>query len=269
MGATGGLDRRLLRMAEQLTVTRSGGVVTATITNPELKNALDNTGFDALFRLADEVSRNQDDRCLVLTGAGDAFCSGADISALGLSTHPLHFMRDTHSAVLALHRIPKPVVAKVNGVAAGIGLSLALGCDLVVASDQARFTTVFAKRGLNVDGGLSWLLPRIVGLQKAKQLTYLSEMLSAADAERMGLVTKVVPHDQLDAKVDELAAKLVAGPPLALSLNKTLLNGAFSWGIDEALEHESRSQTVCLGSADVVEAMAAFKEKREPRFEGK
>ena len=178
-------------------------------------------------------------------------------------------MRHVADAALALHRIPNPTIAKVGGVAAGAGCSMAFGCDLIVASDEARFSQIFARRGLSVDFGASWLLPRMIGLHRAKELAYFADVLSAKEAEAMGLVNKLVPAGELDAFVDDWARRLAAGPPLALSMTKALLNHSFAVSMDEALEDEGRSQTVNLSSADTMEAMQAFLEKRDPRFEGR
>jgi 2-(1,2-epoxy-1,2-dihydrophenyl)acetyl-CoA isomerase len=170
---------------------------------------------------------------------------------------------------LALHRLPKPTIAKVRGVAAGAGCNMALGCDLIVASDNARFTEIFTKRGLSVDFGGSWVLPRLVGLHKAKELVYFADIISAADAEALGLVNKVVPDDELDAAVDEWAQRLAAGPPIALGLTKQLMNNSFAVGMEQALDNEGRVQAVNFGTEDFREAVVAFIEKRDPNFQGR
>ena len=139
----------------------------------------------------------------------------------------------------------------------------------MVASDTARFSQIFSKRGLSVDFGASWLLPRLIGLHKAKELAFFADILSAEEAASFGLVNRVVPAADLDAVVDEWAGRLAQGPPLALSLTKSLLNQSFAVSMDEALENESRSQAFNFGSADTAEALLAFTQKREPRFEGR
>ena len=146
---------------------------------------------------------------------------------------------------------------------------MALGCDLILASDDARFIEIFSKRGMSIDGGGSWVLPRLVGLHRAKELAFFAEPLSAPDALAMGLVNRVVPAADLDALVDEWAAKLAAGPTIALSMTKTLLNHGSTVSMQQALEDEARCQIVSSGTADIVEAMKAFVEKREPHFEGR
>jgi enoyl-CoA hydratase/carnithine racemase len=255
---------------ETLRVARADGVVTVTLDRPERKNAVNDVMWRELLAAFTEAAESPNDRVLVITGAGGAFCSGADISNPGASErHQLDVMRGIGDVALRLHRLAKPTIAKVGGVAAGAGLNLALGCDLVVASDEARFSEIFAKRGLSLDFGGSWLLPRLIGLHKAKELAFFADIISAKEALEIGLVNRVVPAGELDAVVDDWARRLAAGPPVALSMTKTMLNNAFAVSMDQALEDEARSQTVNFGTVDTAEAMAAFLQKRDPRFTGK
>lgn len=245
-----------------------------TMNRPERKNAANGAMWNALLEVFREVASNSSDRVMVLTGAGGAFCSGADIadpSGVGghLGDPHLVRMRFLGEVMLALRQVPKPTIAKVGGVAAGAGASLAFGCDLIVASQGARFSEIFARRGLSLDGGSSWLLPRMVGLHRAKELAFFGEMLSAAEAAEFGLVNRVVPEEELDAFVDGWAARLAAGPPLALSMTKTLLDNSHAVSMAQALEDEARCQAVNFATSDTSEAMRAFVEKREPRFEGR
>ena len=185
---------------ETLRVSRADGIVTVVLDRPAKKNAINGTMWGELVALFDEVATRADDRVLVLTGAGDGFCSGADLTddtnsrelrgGVGAS---LRQMRIVGRAALRLHQLPQPTIAAVNGVAAGAGCNLALGCDLIVASDRARFSEIFSRRGLSVDFGGSWLLPRLVGLHKAKELVFLAEVIDAAEAARIGIVNRVVP----------------------------------------------------------------------------
>jgi 2-(1,2-epoxy-1,2-dihydrophenyl)acetyl-CoA isomerase len=156
----------------------------------------------------------------------------------------------------------------VNGVAAGAGCNLALGCDLIIASDRARFTEIFAKRGLVLDFGGSWLLPRLIGMHRAKQLAFLAEIIDAHEAERIGLVNRVVPHDTLTAEVEVLAARLARMPPLQLAVIKRQLNDSLGQSMAEAVEFEGIAQSLMFSSGDTAEAMLAFMQKREPRFTG-
>jgi 2-(1,2-epoxy-1,2-dihydrophenyl)acetyl-CoA isomerase len=177
-------------------------------------------------------------------------------------------MEYIHSVCNALHDLSQPTIAKVRGVAAGVGMSIALGCDLVVASDTARFSEIFARRGLSLDGGSSWLLPRLIGLHKAKELALFADVIDAQDALAFGIVNRVVPDAELDGFVDDWAARLAAGPPVALALTKRMLNRSFEQSFEQALEDESRSQSVNFATKDTTEAMAAFIEKRDPTFRG-
>jgi enoyl-CoA hydratase/carnithine racemase len=256
---------------ETILVERSDdGIVTVTLNRPAKKNAIDARMWDELLEVFAEIGESTTDRVLVLTGAGDAFCSGADLGGeADADRHQLQRMHHFNRVGLALHAIPKPAIAKVNGVAAGAGLNLALGCDLVVASDRARFAEIFAKRGLSLDLGGSWLLPRLVGLHRAKELALLADLVDAKEAERLGLVNRVVAHEDLDAFVADWAARLAAGPPLALSMTKRMLNNAFSVTLSEALDAEAMAQSVNVASKDTREAIQAFLEKRTPVFRGR
>ena len=256
---------------ETILVERSGGVVTITLNRPEKKNAINARMWDELLETFLAVADNLEDRVLVITGAGGAFCSGADLTDVAVTDEVPQLMKMRHigNCALALHRLPKPTIAKVGGVAAGAGCNLALGCDLIVASEEARFSEIFARRGLTIDFGGSFLLPRLVGLHKAKELALLAEVISAKEANDLGLVNRVVPAGDLDRFVDDWARRLAAGPPIALSMTKTLLNNSYAVSMDEALENESHTQSLNFTTADVVEAMSAFVEKREPRFQGR
>ncbi len=256
---------------ETLFVDRTpNGVVTVTLNRPQRKNALNAAMFNELLAMFREVDASTSDRVLVMTGAGDAFCSGADLGERGGDTrHSLARLHWVADIALALHRIPKPVIAKVNGIAVGAGLNLALGCDLIVASETARFSEIFARRGLSVDFGGSWLLPRLVGMHRAKELAFFADIISAKEAAEMGLVNRVVPASQLDAFVADWADRLAAGPPLTLSMTKRLLTNSFAMSMDEALEAEGLAQSVNIGTKDTAEAIRAFLDKREPTFKGR
>ncbi len=257
---------------ETLEVARRDHVVTVTLNRPEKKNAANATMWTELLETFLDIRERDDDRVVVITGAGGNFCSGADLSGGGVEEaqrrHQLGVMRHIGDAALALHRMPKPTIAKVNGVAVGAGCNLALGCDLIVASDEARFSEIFARRGLTIDFGGSWILPRLVGMHRAKELALLADIISAKEAEAIGLVNRVVPVGQLDAFVDDWATRLAAGPPIALAQTKRLLNNAFTVTMEQALEDEGAAQTVNFGTQDTLEAMAAFLEKRDPEFKG-
>jgi enoyl-CoA hydratase/carnithine racemase len=255
---------------ESVLVDRDDGVVTVTLNRPEKRNAVDAPMWVELFDTFHEIAHRPDDRVVVVTGAGGTFCSGADVtSSLQRELHPLETMRRVSAAALALHQMPKPTIAKVRGVAAGAGWNLALACDLVMSADDARFSQIFVKRALVVDFGGSWVLPRLIGLQRAKELAFLGEFVSAEEALALGLVNRAVPDAQLDDLVDDWARRLAAGPPLTLSMTKALLNHGMETSIEEALEEEARCQALAISTADTREAVTAFVEKREPVFRGR
>ncbi len=256
---------------ETLIVERSeDGVVTVTLNRPRRKNAIDLTMWGELMDTFREVAQSRTDRVMVLTGAGGAFCAGADLSPDDVKDwHQLDRMHYYGWVGLALHEIPKPVIAKIGGDAVGAGLNLALGCDLIVAGESARFSEIFARRGLSVDLGGSWLLPRLVGIHKAKELALLAEILSAEEALRLGIVNRVVPDEELDDFVGEWAGRLAAGPPIALQMTKRMITSAFSSSFSEALHWEAMAQTVTTGTEDTREAIQAFFEKRDPVFRGR
>jgi 2-(1,2-epoxy-1,2-dihydrophenyl)acetyl-CoA isomerase len=251
------------------------GVVTVTLDRPERKNAINRDMWYELIDAFDEVADSRTDRVLVLTGAGDAFTSGADLTDSSNEGGPgrgagssLHAMRVVGRCALRLHELPKPTIAAVNGVAIGAGCNLALGCDLIIAADTARFSEIFARRGLSLDAGGSWVLPRLIGLHKAKEIAFLADMLSAEEAERYGLVNRVVPAADLEKAVGDLAARIAAQPPMQVSIMKRQLNASMSMSMSEALELEDIAQSLAFSSRDTAEAMMAFIQKRDPSFTG-
>jgi 2-(1,2-epoxy-1,2-dihydrophenyl)acetyl-CoA isomerase len=245
-------------------------VVTITLNRPEKKNAINGPMWDELLETFREISTSSGDRVVVITGSGGDFCSGADLtgSDRGERPHYLANMRHVGDVALALHRLPQPTIAKVRGVSVGAGCNLALGCDLVVAADTARFSEIFARRGLSLDFGGSWLLPRRIGMHKAKELALLAEIISATEAAEIGLVNRVLPEAELDAFVADWATRLAAGPPIALAQSKRMLNNSMAVTFEQALDDEGAAQSVNSATSDTAEAMAAFVEKRQPKFSG-
>jgi 2-(1,2-epoxy-1,2-dihydrophenyl)acetyl-CoA isomerase len=253
-------------------VTRDGGIVTVTLNRPQRKNAMTREMWSVLADLFREIRRSTDDRVVVLTGAEGNFCSGADLNPgtvpEGPPRHQVIQMRDVGEAILAWHQLPQPTIAKVAGVCVGAGMNLALGSDLVVAADDARFSEIFARRGLSIDGGGAWVLPRLIGLHKAKELALFADILSAKEVADLGLLNRVVPAGELDSFVDDWAQRLAAGPPIALSLTKQLLNDGLQQTMAQVLDAEGMAQSVNFSTSDTVEAITAFVEKRDPQFKG-
>lgn len=257
-------------LSDAVTLDVDGAIATVTLVNPRHKNAVTHAMWGELADAFTWIAAASEVRVMVLTGTGDDFCSGADLTGGldGAAHDGAAMMRHTNAAGRALAAIGQPTIARVDGVAVGAGMNLALGCDLVVASDRARFSEIFARRGLSLDLGGSWLLPRRVGMHKAKELALLAPIVEAAEAERMGLVNRVVPSAELDAAVGEWAARLAAGPPIALAQSKALLDAAPHRSLDEALDAEAEAQCRNFGTADLAEALRAFMEKRTPHYRG-
>jgi enoyl-CoA hydratase/carnithine racemase len=255
-------------MNEQvLLTTEQDGVRTLTLNRPDRKNAINAQLWEELADALRAAARDTELRALVITGAGGAFCSGADIGT-GEQIHPRHKLRRLTDVALALHELSVPTIAKVTGAAVGAGWNLALGCDFVVATPESRFCQIFSKRGLSVDLGGSWLLPKLAGLQQAKRLVLLADMIDADEARSLGLVTWVKPADEIEEFVADLAARLAAGPPVALAQSKALLNDGANTTLRDALANEARAQPGNFATADSTEAYAAFAEKRDATFTG-
>ena len=241
-----------------------------TINRPERRNALDSETIFSLKAALGEAARDSDSRVLVLTGAGGAFCSGADLRAgRSAGRPPGDVMEDGFNGVIrAIWNLPKPVIAAVDGVAAGFGCSLALACDVRLASSKARFSLIFVQRALTIDGGASYLLPRLAGL-KGVEMALTGEAVDAEQAERMGLVNRVVPHDAFHACSAEYAEKMARQAPLALAAIKASLHHALESSLDEVLSYEMAEQRKMVRTADFREGLSAFLEKREPRYSGR
>jgi 2-(1,2-epoxy-1,2-dihydrophenyl)acetyl-CoA isomerase len=241
--------------------------------NPERKNAIPMDGWEELGDAFREFEGSHQ-RILVISGAGGDFCAGADLDQsrmerLGTVEERHRRMKLVGSIALTLHRLTKPTIAAVDGVAVGAGLNLALGCDLVVATERARFSEIFVRRGLTVDFGGSWLLPRIVGLQRAKELALTGRIVGAAEAVEIGLVMEVVPVDGLEMRVTDLAASLLESAPLAQMFAKQAINSSFEMGLADALSWEGEAQSVAMGTDDAAEGIRSFVEKRPPDWRGK
>ncbi|MGZ3585705.1 MAG: enoyl-CoA hydratase-related protein [Candidatus Limnocylindrales bacterium] len=256
--------------APALRAEQAEGVLTLTLDRPEALNALDRTLKRELLAAFRAAAQDGAVRAVVLTGAGRAFCAGQDLREAGLSGAAIgREVRERYvPLILAIARLEKPVLAAVNGVAAGAGLSLALACDLRLASSAASFLCAFGRVGLVPDSGLSWFLPRLVGPGRAAEMVLTTEPVDAATAERIGLVNRVVAADALVAETQALAARLAAGPPIALGLAKRALARGQVTDLEAVLEYEAELQTAAGRSRDHAEGVAAFLEKRPARFRG-
>ena len=249
------------------------GVRWLTIDRPETKNAIPVDGWPGLGDAFIDFERS-DDRVLVVTGAGGDFCSGADLdpdrfSADSSVADAHRRMKMVGRAATALHTITKPTIAAVDGVAVGAGMNLAIGCDVVIATQQARFSEIFVRRGLTVDFGGTWLLPRIVGLQRAKELALSGRIVPAQEALAMGLILEVVAVDRLAVRATELAQSFLAGAPVGQRFAKQGIDASFQSSFAESLSWEGQSQAIALATEDVVEGVAAFLQKRQPNWTGR
>lgn len=254
-----------------LDVSDRDAVRTLTISRPERLNAIPTDGWTTLTD-AFEAFEASDARVLVLRGEGGDFCAGADVGDQvepGGVADAKRRMKVTSGAAMALHRITKPTIAVVDGVAAGAGLNMALGCDVVLASARARFSEIFVRRGLTLDFGGSWLLPRVVGLQRAKDLALSGRVVDADEALRLGLCLDVVDPADLEARVTEQIHRFLAGAPVAQMFAKQGIHHAWDVSFADALDWEGQSQAICFGTSDFVEGVVSFRQKRPPEFQGR
>jgi enoyl-CoA hydratase/carnithine racemase len=261
---------------EHVRYAEADGVATITLDRPATLNSLT---FEVYRELCDGFAWLQSQpqvRCVVLTGTGKGFCSGGDVNSIigELFKRPmpglLEFTRMTCEVIRNMRLLRKPIVASLNGTAAGAGAVLALASDLRIASDKAKIAFLFTKVGLaGADMGSAFLLPRVVGLSRATELLYLGDAVDAATAERIGLFNRVVPADKLAEETAALAKRLASGPSFAIGLTKEALNEEMGLNLLDALESEARTQAICMQTTDFREAYESFVEKRPARFEGR
>lgn len=258
-------------MAE-IELTKQGAIARIVLNRPERKNAL---AGEMRQQLADAFANvNQDDevRAVILTGAGDTFCAGADVTKMGqrdVKEARNNLQSGAHTLIRNLYNIEKPVIAAVRGATVGIGLSMMLGCDLVIASQTARFSCVFARRGLSPDSGTAYFLARLIGLARARELVFTTRFFSAEEAAAMDLVTQVVPDDQLEAAAQAMAESMAAQPTFALAMAKKMLQFSLSPSLDQFLDYESLIQPLVRQTRDFQEGVDSFKEKRPAQFVGR
>ncbi len=253
---------------EDLILEKKDGIATVTLNAPDKMNALTQGMREGLMRIGGDFAEDDDVRVVIVTGAGRGFCAGADLTSGGGGTTPnrrqrLESVGPSHGSE-TFFKIDKPVIAAVNGACVGAGFSLALSMDIRIASENARFGAVFVRRGFVPDCGASHWLPQAVGMSKAFELMYTGDIIDAAEAERIGLVSRVVPADELMGAANELAARIAAQPPISVELSKRMLYRGVLDRVNRQIELETRGQQMCGGSEDNREAIRAFLEKRPP-----
>jgi 2-(1,2-epoxy-1,2-dihydrophenyl)acetyl-CoA isomerase len=270
-------------MEEQVLHRVEDGVAWITLNRPEAHNAITPDQRNRVIDLLGHASADLAVRVVVLTAEGKGFCTGADLRAGGGPPAPARpegaperaagdiarLIRDgAQRLIAAVLDCEKPVIAAVNGTAAGIGAHLALACDLVIAAESARFIEVFVRRGLVPDGGGAYLLPRLIGLARTKELMFFGDALSAADAERVGLVNRVVPDDELRATAETWATRLASGPTRSIALTKWLVNRSLEADRATAFHDEAVAQELNMSTHDAQEGVASFVERRDPDYRG-
>jgi len=269
-------------LEEQVLHRVEHGVAWIVLNRPEVRNAITPDQRERVIDLLGEASASLEVRAVVLSATGEGFCTGADLRAgrrpgpprpegaperiMGEAARMIR--RGAQRLIGAVLDCERPVVAAVNGTAAGIGAHLAFACDLVVAAEGVRFIEVFVRRGISPDGAGAYLLPRLIGLQKAKELIFFGDDLPAEEAARLGLVNRVVPRDQLDSAAGELAGRLASGPTKAIGMAKWLLNRSLESDRQTAFDDEAWAQELIVGTADAQEGIRAFAERRNPEFRG-
>ncbi|MBO0777964.1 MAG: enoyl-CoA hydratase/isomerase family protein [Ktedonobacteraceae bacterium] len=259
---------------QHLLVQRDDCVVTLTMNRPEVLNAFNDLMLHELTEAVEEAGRDNSIRCVVLTGAGRAFGAGQDLTSFAASPavdEPItvsEHLKKYHRLVYALRRMPKPVVAAVRGVAAGISCNIALACDLRIAAENARFLQAFVRIGLVPDGGGGYFLPRLVGLSKALEMAMLGDEVSGPEAERLGLVNRCVPVEEFEAATTALAQRLASGPTRAYGLIKKLMYTSLDSELPASLELEGQLQDEAIQTADHREGVAAFLQKRSAKYSG-
>ncbi|WP_033312914.1 enoyl-CoA hydratase-related protein [Streptomyces iakyrus] len=253
----------------------AGQVLRLTLNRPEALNALTPDQRDEIVRLLSEASADPAVRAVVITGSGRGFCAGADLRGTGTSRERLAgdvartLRTGAQQLISAVLDCEKPVIAAVNGTAAGLGAQLAFACDLVLAAESARFIEVFVRRGLVPDGGGAYLLPRLIGPQRAKELMFFGDALTAPDAERLGLVNRVVRDEELEKTAHAWAERLASGPTRALALTKQLVNASLDSDRAAAFAAEAAAQEINMTTADAQEGVRSFVERRSAEFEGR
>ncbi|QIP06380.1 enoyl-CoA hydratase [Bradyrhizobium symbiodeficiens] len=251
-----------------------GGLLTITMNRPERKNALNPEMVAGLVEAARRAADDPEVRAVLFKGAGGSFCVGGDVKSMAAGRAPLPFevkmanLRRGMEVSRILHQMPKPVVAQLDGAAAGAGLSMALSCDLRIASESCKITTAFAKVGFSGDYGGTYFLTQLLGSARARELYLMSPVLTAKEAHAIGMVTKVVPDAEIETAAHELALSLAQGPSIALGFIKRNINNAEHLPLEDCFDGEAIHHTRCSDTEDHKEAAKAFVEKRKPSFKG-
>lgn len=255
--------------------TKENHIATMTLNRPDKMNAWTPEMSDSLYRAVEDSASDDDVRVIIITGTGRAFCSGADVKAMAerfkQPGSPAAFgeaRSDRISLHLLMQRCPKPIIGAINGAAVGGGLDFACACDIRIASDRARFSEVFIRRGILPAAGGTYFLPRLVGIDNALLMAMTGDMVDAEEAKRIGLVTMVVPHDELEIAALELAEKLANGPTLAIQKTKQVIYEGLRMDLEETLKYISAAMQELNKTRDHQEGATAFVEKREPEFRG-
>jgi len=260
-------------MGERVLLSKKDGIAWVTMNRPEVLNALDPELLRDLVQTLSEVGRDGEVRAVVLTGAGRAFSAGGDVKVQKQSLDmPLPSRLERATMVQGIAReitgMEKPVIAAVNGPAMGAACDMALACDMRIASESASFGELFIRRGLVPDTGAMFFLPRLVGLARAKELVFTGDIIDAREAERIGLVNRVVPAERLESETLQLAGRLASGPTKAIGLAKKVINKSLATDLETSLDYALHALALCYQTEDHAEAARAFSEKREPHFRG-
>ena len=260
---------------QDIIYTEENGIATMTLNRPDKMNSFSLGMQDSMYRVVENASQDKTVRVLIITGAGRAFCSGADVKSLAEgSNRPPSQQRPREGAServnlhVLMQECQKPIIAAVNGVAVGAGLDLAMACDIRIASDKARFAELYIRRGMLPAAGGTYFLPRLVGIDKACQLIWTGDMIEAQEAERIGLVTMVVPHEELEIATRELAEKLAKAAPLVIQRSKRAIYAGLDMDLESSMKYIQPLMREIQQSEDHKEGTRAFLEKREPVFRG-
>ena len=260
----------------ELSVRSDGAVLHVRIERPARRNSLTQLEFHALADTMEQAADDEQIRVIELSAEGDHFCAGADLDASNAARkerprtgHMLRGLaRAAHRAIRAMHESPLPIVAGVRGFAAGFGCNLALAADFVVASETARFVEPFVERGLTPDSGSTWLLPRLVGLARARRMLMLGDAIAGSQAAEWGLVHEVAPEAEFDARVAALVERLAGAATISIGITKSLIHRGYEGGIGAALENEAYGEELAIRTQDFKEGLKAFQSKRSPKFAG-